>query len=136
MFIEELWDKNPELVEKAVKKIYYNYGEMGNDIEFVGHTNVVYVFVKHGNTPFSIYVRDFDIHASFESKEQCVDSDMTIEWMKFMKRIFGDKYMYHYIAYRNKLLDRYAERFNRTTKGVLKDLGFDVTATKTENLKK
>jgi len=126
MFIEKLWEENPELVIKAVKKIWDVRGNRGDTLEFEKMNKGELVFYKHGRYSYyshSIIIRDFEVY------DNKINSNVNIDWMKFMKSVFGDKYLYHYIAYRNEKLDRfmaeYEDNYNNETKKVLAEIGME-----------
>ncbi|MFQ6723705.1 MAG: hypothetical protein ACLRFE_00020 [Clostridia bacterium] len=125
MFIEDLWKKNPELVKKAVKKICEieedsNFGfrkiDENGKVEFVNSKGAVHL----------IKVGDFDMEVCITSKFLNVEA-LTIKWMKFMKSVYGCKYLYHYIAHRNEEYDKYVDQyeidFNSQTKKILNKVG-------------
>ena len=83
-------------------------------------------FVKFGDVSFVARFSDYDVELAYSNSFAKVP-DLSIEWMAFMKETFGDKYLYHYIAHRNKEIDEYNKKFGQQTNKVLKALGFDVT---------
>ena len=121
MFIEKLWEENPELVIKAVKKIFDIREDRGDSLEFKQAGNGALRFEKYGHCSFGIVLTDFEVYG------QKVNSGYNIKWMKFMKRELGLKYVYHFIAYRNEKLDKfmaeYEDDYNKETKQVLGELG-------------
>ncbi|MBO5910557.1 MAG: hypothetical protein J6Q15_03515 [Clostridia bacterium] len=123
MFIEKLWEENPELVTKAVKKIYDVREERGDSLKFIQLSNGALRFEKYGHCSFGIVLTDFEAYG------HTVNSGYNIKWLRFMKSVFGLKYVYQYIAYRNEKLDRfmaeYEDNYNKETKKVLAELGMD-----------
>ncbi len=121
MFIEDLWEKYPEQTINAIKKIWDIREYRGDSLKFVGISNGALIFEKYGHHSFSIIISDFQVY-------DCrPNSKYNIEWIKFMKSVFGEKYLYHFIAYRNKKLDKFIEEYkndyNNDTKEILVGLG-------------
>lgn len=129
MFIEKLWEEQPELVIKAVKKIFDIRESRGDSLEFIQVGNGALRFEKYGHCSFGIVLTDFEVYG------QRVNSGYNIEWMKFMKSVFGVKYLHHYRSYRNKKLDdyliEYESEFNAETNRVLAELSKNKTAENT-----
>ncbi len=126
MFIEKLWKENPELVKKAIKKIC----EIDDDATFGFKRideNGKIEFINNGSF-YLIKVSDFNIDVCVRSKFIDVEN-LTIRWMKFMKSVFGDKYVYHYIAKRNSEYDEFIAKYNQDfgnkTQRVLEEIGFE-----------
>ena len=123
MFIEKLWEKNPELVIDEIKNIFNVKEERGDSLHFVGAGNGALRFSKNGHHTFTIFVRDFEV---FGCK---ADSKRNIEWIQFMHKVCGDRYVYYYISHRNKELDKLVEEFknkyNNQTRNVLVEVGFE-----------
>lgn len=121
MFVEKLWEQNSELVIKAVTKIFDIRQERGDSLEFVAASDTSLQFVKYGHNPFSIDLRDFEIYTFHNN------SKYTINWLKFMHKVFGDKYVDAYITYRNNQLDRfmhnYEIKYTNDTINALAELG-------------
>ena len=131
MFIEKLWEENPELVIKAVKNVWDIKENRGDTLEFIGINNSELRFQKYSRYSYyshSIIIRDFEVY------DDKVNSNCNIDWMKFMYNQFGDMYVYQYIGHRNCELDRfmakYEEEFNDKTMKVIKQLGFEMGKTK------
>ena len=123
MFIEELWEKYPEQTINAIKKIWDIKEDRGDSLEFIQLSNGALRFEKYGHCSFGIVLTDFEAYG------HTVNSGYNIKWLKFMKSVFGDKYLYHYIAYRNAKLDKfmavYEDNYNKETKEILVKLGMD-----------
>lgn len=123
MFIEELWKKYPEQTINAIKKIFDIRESRGDSLKFIQAGNGALRFEKYGHCSFGIVLTDFEVYG------QKVNSGYNIKWLKFMKSVFGDKYLYHFIAYRNKKLDEfmanYEEDYNKETKEILVKLGME-----------
>ena len=121
MFIEKLWEQNPELVKKAVIRIFDIRQERGDSLEFVEASDGRLRFKKLGHCSFSIDLRDFEIYTFHNN------SEYTINWLKFMYKVFGDKYIDAYITYRNNQLDRfmhnYEIKYTNDTINALAELG-------------
>lgn len=135
MFIEDLWEKFPEQTEDMIKKICGVKEELGDELYFDELVNGVLKFTKYGKVNTFIQVRDFDIRTTYSGKDYA-NSPLSIEWMKFMKSVYGKKYLYHYIAHRNEQLDkfmaRYEAEYNNQTEKVLDELGLETSNTKTK----
>jgi len=130
MFIEKLWEENPELITKAVKKIFEVREDRGDSLKFVCIGNGALRFEKYGHCSFGIVLTDFEVYG------QDVNSGRNIKWMKFMKSVLGEKYLYYFIAYRNNKLDKfmaeYEDNYNKETKKVLAELGMNVEDTQNQ----
>ena len=121
MFVEKLWEQNPELVKKAVIRIFDIKFERGDSLEFVAADNGSLQFIKYGNNPYSINLEDFEVYTFHNNRSH------TINWLKFMYKVFGDKYIDAYITYRNNQLDRfmhnYEIKYTNDTINALAELG-------------
>ena len=125
MFIEELWKRNPELVKKAVKKVCRIDEKSGNNFDFrCVDENGNLEFVKFGSSPFTVKISDYDVEVAFNHGYSSLPT-FSIRWMKFMKEIYGDKYIYNYIDHRNKELEKYNKNFKQKTNKILEELGFE-----------
>ena len=142
MYIEKLWEEKPELVLKAIKKIANIDEDVAKELSFKGVNEKGNLKFGAGNINgyCTIFVNDF----RFEG-EKYVDwggasstrmISESIEWMKFMYKVFGDKYAMQYISKRNQQLDKfmadYEEKYNAQTKKVLDGMGFEVTKGQTK----
>lgn len=121
MFIEKLWNENPELVKKAVIKIFDIKEERGDSLEFVAVNAGSLQFIKYGHNPYSINLGDFEVYTFHNNNRH------TISWLKFMYKVFGDKYINEYITYRNNCLDQfmrdYETKYTNDTIDALAELG-------------
>ena len=127
MFIEKLWAKNPDKVRAVAKKICRINESNGDTFGFRAMDDKGNLeFVKFGDVSFVARFSDFDVELAFNNSFAKMPA-LSLEWMQFMKEVFGDKYLYHYIAHRNKEIDDYNKKFSQQTNKVLKALGFDVT---------
>lgn len=128
MFIEKLWEEKPELVIKAVKKIFDVREERGDSLKFIQLSNGALRFEKHGHCSFGIVLTDFEIYG------QRVNNGYNIKWTQFMYNVYGDKYAMQYISYRNQQLDKfmteYEDNYNKETRKVLDEMGFNYGRTK------
>ena len=126
MFIEKLWEQNPELVIKGLSYILgfdksrfetdgksYN-GHMLFHIKSVigvGYSNIV-------------NISDFDI---FSAMGPSIPSNKKLQWMKFMHKVVGEEYIEEYITYRNNELDKfmyeYEKNYTNDTINALAELG-------------
>ena len=121
MYIEELWKEKPDIVIRAIKKIWNIRDERGDSLTFVGIKNGILQFNKYGHHSYSILIKDFEVY-------DCTpNSETNIEWLRFMKKVFGAKYIQDYIKYRNqklnKFIDEYAADYNNDTAEILAQLG-------------
>ena len=123
MYIEKLWEQNPELVKKAVIRIFDIKSERGDSLEFVAVGNGSLKFMKYGHDPYRINLGDFEVYTFHNN------SKYTINWLKFMYKVFGDKYIDEYITYRNNQLDRfmrdYETKYTNDTINALAELGIE-----------
>ena len=121
MFIEELWEKFPEQTINAIKKIFDIREERGDTLEFKQASNGALRFEKYGHCSFGIVLTDFEVYG------HKVNSGYNINWLKFMKSVFGGVYVYRYLEYRNKKLDKFIEEYkndyDKETKEILVELG-------------
>lgn len=128
MFIEKLWEENPKLVSKEIKRIFSIIEETDDNFYFFEFDKGHIVFIKLGEVTTRISVGDFDIRTSY-SGDNYAQSSFSIEWMKFMKNMFGDKYLSEFIDYRNRQLDlymaKYEKQYTNQTKEVLAKLGVE-----------
>ena len=129
-FVEDLWENNPELVIKAIKKICLVNEKWGDKLSFVKiDDDGELIFKKTGRSTFFIIVNDFSIRTT-DSGKNYQNSPMSIAWVKFMFNICGDKYAMQYISHRNKQLDKfmaeYEQEYNNQTREVLKEMGFEL----------
>ena len=135
MFIERLWEENPELLIKAIKKICNIDEDLAKAISFDGVD-------KNGNLKFSaqysvdyckVYLNDFYIQGEeYEERGLTRHTRMIFDssnWMKFMYNVYGDKYAMQYISKRNQKLDKfmadYEEKYNNETRKMLSEMGFE-----------
>ena len=124
MFIEILWKKNPKFVEDEIKRIFCVNEENDEMFNFTGVIEEGRLhFVHHARSITGIDVGDFDIKTNWSDKN-FTRSAISKEWRKVMKKVFGDKYVYHFIAYRNKQLDEYVAKFNQETADITDEMGY------------
>lgn len=134
MFIEDLWDKDPELVIKTIKKICNLNEKWGDRLEFERIENATLTFKKYGRALDFIVVKDFSIRASSYSSNDYETSTANTAWVKFMYEIYGDKYAMRFISQRNQQLDKfmadYEEKYNAQTRNMLDKMDFNYGKTK------
>lgn len=123
MFIEELWEKNPKMVENEIKRIFCVNEEDGDIFNFHGWVEGRLHFVYHARTVTGISVGDFDIKTNW-SDDDYEKSAISGEWRNIMKNYIGDKYIYHFIAKRNKQLDNFTEKYNNDTEYMVNKMGY------------
>ncbi len=128
MFIEELWKKEPERVIKAIKTICKIDVRAGEQIYFEGQTKDGFRFgVYGGKIPYEIYISDFAIQWKEYEDEGAIThsyyNHIVVEWMKFMHKIYGDRYVQAFESYRKDMRDlyiaKYEHQFNNQTKKIL-----------------
>ena len=126
MFIEKLWNTNPELVENEIKKLFGVKEDRGERFYFVDCVKGRLIFVKKSDFVTRIGVNDFDVYTSY-SGENYGYSSLSIDWMKFMKNIFGEKYLEEFMIYRDNQVVEYIEKYKQyhsmQTNKVLAELG-------------
>lgn len=133
MFIEKLWEKNPELVIKAIKKICDIDEDLAKELAFQGVDENGYLKfgVRNVRGYCRIYVNDFclkgDKYIDMGGVRSTHMLSNSVDWMKFMYKIYGDKYVMKYISQRNQQLDEYMaeyeEKYNKQTINMLSELG-------------
>lgn len=124
MFIEDLWDKKREFVEDEIKRIFCVNEKNGDSFIFIGvKKDGRLLFVHQGEQITAIAVGDFDIKTDSSDKDY-LSSEASREWRRVMKGQIGDKYVYHFFAYRNKHLDAYVDKFNKETADAASEMGF------------
>jgi len=126
MFIEKLWEENPELVIKAIKKIYNVREEKGDSLKFEKFENGILSFIKYGHDCHSIHLSDFGISSIYLIPYKS-DTIYAKQWIKFMYKVYGEEYIEEYITYRNNQLDEfmaeYEKNYTNETINVLANLG-------------
>ena len=118
MFIQDLWKKQPNLVVNEIKKICKIDGREGEQLYFEGQTKQGFKFgVYSGRHLYSVYISDFAIEWN-----ECKDEGLRnhsyynhyiVEWMKFMCKIYGDRYVQAFESYRNTLRDLYIQKYEQ-----------------------
>ena len=133
MFIEKLWEENPDLVIKAVKNVWGVREDLRDSVEFEKIKDNVLTFIKDGRAREHIHVSDFWI-SSVSLVPYRASNERALKWVKFMHKVYGNKYALQYISYRNQQLDKYMaeyeENYNKETRTVLNEMGFDYGKTK------
>ena len=128
MFIETLWKENPEFVIDSIKKICGINESVGDCLSLKSIEDGCLVFQNKERSLSSIIVSDFAIQTDFAGRVYDL-SQNSVEWMKVMKSVFNDQYIFHYIAYRNEKLDKFLENYKKEydeqTKKTLLDVDFD-----------
>lgn len=128
MFIEKLWEEQPELVIKAVKKIFNVREDRGDSLKFEKFENGVLSFTKYGHDAYSIHLSDFWISSIYAIPYK-LDTIYVQQWMRFMYKVFGEEYIDEYITYRNNELDKfmyeYEKNYTNETINVLAKLGIE-----------
>ena len=136
MFIEELWEKYPEQTINVIKKITKLKDYSFEYVEFENNCLKFDVYDdEDAEYKFTIYVSDFYMNVC-TSVEDYEISKQTIQWIKFMYSIYGNKYALQYISKRNQQLDKfmaeYDEKHNNQTRKVLEEIGFQSNKGKTK----
>ena len=127
-FVEDLWEKSPELVTKIVKKICRVEEEkFGDRLEFVKQVNGVLKFKVYGRVQRFIEVNNFSIRTSYSDNDY-ENSLISSKWRRFMFACYGEAYAMQYISKRNLQLDKfmadYEQKYNNQTKTALNEMGF------------
>ena len=134
-FVEDLWGKNPKLIENQIKNICAIKEMYGDELCFDNMTNGVLKFEVHGRVLRNIQVGDFAIRTTF-TDEDYENSQLSKQWRSFMFSQFGNPYAMQYISKRNQKLDRfmaeYEEKYNNQTRNVLKEMGFELVSNRTK----
>ena len=127
MFIEKLWNTNPELVENEIKKLFGVKEDRGERFYFVDCVKGRLFFVKKSDFVTRIGVNDFDVCTSYSGDNYGYSLASSVEWMKFMKNIFGEKYLEEFMLYRDNQFIEYIEKYKQyhgmQTNKVLAELG-------------
>ena len=133
MFIEKLWKEKPDLVLKAIKKIGDIDEEMAKDLSCQGINEKGYLQFAAGNINgwCIIYINDFYIQGRKSVDWGGVANTRmisnSIDWMKFMYKLFGEEYIDKFIDYRNNELDKFMreheKKHTNATINVLAELG-------------
>ena len=128
-FIEDLWEKNPELVRSKVASICSYRDDATQYYRLLKHTKEGLVFrASFMHNCHDILVSDFGI--KYITSTDLDSKDKTINWIKFMYSVYDKKYAYQFISHRNQQLDRfmeqYEEKYNNQTLKMLDEMGFDV----------
>ena len=155
MFIEKLIEENPELVKKAVRKFckidekikeeYRNREDVYEFIIYSHGSGVFYIDGRYSSDGWThdmkVSMEDFCISYTDDTQKggtsfcQCHPTVVKTEWMKFMNKACGDKYIQKFIELRNRGLKkceaRYKsagkaiEKYKYETERLLLDLGID-----------
>ena len=136
MFVEDLWEQNPELVIKAIKKICRVEEEkFGDRLEFVEQANGVLKFKVYGRCQRFIEVNNFSIRTSY-SDDNYENSLISSKWRRFMYACYGEAYAMQYISKRNLQLDKfmaeYEQKYNKQTQTSLDEMGFKLDREQTK----
>ena len=91
MFIEKLWEENPELVETAVKDIFSVREDWDDGIEFKKIEDNALVFNRYGHVGGNIYLGDFWV-GTVRLMPYKANNECALKWVKFMYNVYGDKY--------------------------------------------
>lgn len=128
-FVEQLWEKNPELVEKQVKNICRVNEMYGDEFYFNKASNGVLKFEVRGRAVRNIYVGDFAIRTTYSDADY-ENSPLSSQWRSFMYGIYDKPYAMQYISKRNQQLDKfmadYEEKYNAQTRKTLDQMGFEL----------
>ena len=127
-FVEQLWEKNPELVEKQVINICRIEEKYGDELHFVVMSNGVLKFEVRGRALRNIQVGDFSIRVTGDADYE--NSPRSSKWRSFMYGIYDKPYAMQYISKRNQQLDKfmadYEEKYNAQTRKILVQMGFEL----------
>ena len=131
MFIEELWEKDPELVKKALKKVFNVNEKAGDRLDFSGMKDGVLSCAKYGEQFYEVAVSDYEISVALMNRYSKCDK-LSKRWFKFMYNAVGDMYVYHYMAHRNEELDKIVDRHKKETATMLETVAFNPSKSKTK----
>ena len=119
-YIKDLWNKNPEMMKRMLKKILalktQDYIWLRDECEngFV----FKYFYYDAPTTYKSILVDDFQI--LHEGQDY---NDITcMKWMTFMLKLYGKEYIDNFEACRNGEIVQYVDRFNNKTNRMVRQL--------------
>ena len=131
MFVEDLWEKNPELFKKGLSEVLdVDKERLVNDKKGNGYLRFGIKSLYGKGYEDGVIVNDYKIRfMQDKSRPEIVDF-----WVKFMYEIYGDKYAMGFISQRNQQLDKfmadYEEKYNAKTRQMLDVMGFDYGKTK------
>jgi hypothetical protein len=120
-YISDLWDKNPEMMKRMLKRILslkkqdsiFLYGKNEDGFTF----KYCYYEGEPGRYK-SILVDDFQI--LYEG--QCYNEITSMKWMTFMLKLYGKEYIDNYQTTRNGEIVQYVDRFNDKTNRIVEQL--------------
>jgi len=134
MFIEDLWKKNPKIVEKTVKNIMNFSDELNDYFKFDGITTdnclkfVITKFNWNGENETYVWVGDYEFIWREAKAVKGFHADTN--WMRVMYSIYGKEYMQGFLAYRDNMFEKemkeYKKRFNHQTENILNELDIDM----------
>ena len=126
-YIKELYAKKPELVKKFIKKVF----KIEKD-EYIVETEEQDKFLKtEGEIAFvliniekreakELILEDFEIWYDDEGLEI---GDVRLDaYLKFMAKVFGEKFVSSFRDYRNGVISDYISDFDATTKNMEREL--------------
>ena len=131
MYIEKLWEEQPELVTKALKLILNVNEKAGDRITFSGMKNGVLTCAKYGEQFCEIVVSDYGIEVEFMNR-YLKSEKLSKKWFKFMHSVFGDGYVYNYIERRNEGLDKIVNQHQKETASMLEIVDFNLSKSQTK----
>jgi len=135
-FVKDLWEKNPELVIKAIIKVGKIDEELAKRLSFKGIDEKGSLeFGAHRSFDYcNVCVGDFNISGTEYIDRGGVRNTRFISnsvgWMKFLYSVYDDKFALQFISQRNQQLDKfmaeYEEKYNEETRHVLDKMGYGI----------
>lgn len=134
-FIEDLWEKNPELVKDKLSEILdveqerliYDKKTKANGYLRFGIKSRYARGYEDG-----VIVNDYRIRFMQDKSRP----EIVADWVSFMFENCGKPYAMQYISKRNKQLDKFMaehkEKYNAETRTVLEQMGFDINKGQTK----
>jgi len=156
MFVEKLIKENPELVKRAVRKICKIDEKIAEEYRDSKYACEVRIYSTGSGTFFidryyssddwthriKVRLEDFCISYTDDTEKgkiefvECGFNVVKTEWMKFMYKLYGDKYIQAFIEFRNRGLknceSRYKsagkaiEKYKDETQNILAELGIEL----------
>jgi hypothetical protein len=124
MFIQKLWDKNPEFVKQQLMLILFCRDDMDKFfyIHSVEEDRLVFKNVgPAGSYMYDIYVDDFKIYDEF-GKAVLSPQIVCREWRQFMARMYGVKYLEALYKEREREKQELIAKFNADTDKIINNL--------------
>ena len=98
-FVQNLWEKKPDLVSQKIKEICNIDEEKGDKLQFSELKDGALKFINHGHVSIFIVASDFAIRTSYSGNDY-ENSKLSKKWANFMYSVYGNKYAMQYISKR------------------------------------